>query len=147
MERTFGQYAGAGGGDADQVGDGVLVGREEPVEDRGHQEGATPVRLEGPGQAQRIGLLAERAAQGPTLSAPFAKLLGELHKRGASSEIGAVLLDVAIHQPGQREVLEQRHDVGEAFVEGVDVEVRGFLEPRSLAVNQGVRRLVDENVV
>ncbi len=47
----------------------------------------------------------------------------------------------------QREVLEQRDDVGERLVEGEDVRIGGLAEASVQAVEQGVRRLVRDDVV
>ena len=44
-------------------------------------------------------------------------------------------------------MLEERDDVGERLVEGVDVAVRRLVEARVNAVEKGVRRLVGDDVV
>ena len=55
--------------------------------------------------------------------------------------------DLVAQHLGQREVLEQRHDVGEGLVEGEHVGVARLAEAAVHAVEQGVRHLVRDDVV
>ena len=148
MQRAGRQLTGAGGGDPDQVGDGRLVGGEEGVEHRRDEDRSAGVRFEGAPQPGRIRvLLAQRVPQRPAPAGALAELLGQLDQRRAGGEVGPVGLDVAGQQLRQREVLEQRHHVGEALVEGVHVDVGRLLVQGAEPIDQGVRRLVHDDVV
>ena len=49
--------------------------------------------------------------------------------------------------PWIREVLEQRDDIRECFVEGKDIGVDGLIKPRVHAIQQRMRRLMRNNIV
>ena len=148
MQRARRQLTGAGGGDPDQVGDGRLVGGEEGVEHRRDEDRSAGVRLEGAPQPGRIRvLLAQRVPQRAAPPGALAELLGQLDQRRAGGQVGPVGLDVAGQQLRQREVLEQRHHVGEALVEGVHVDVGRLLVQGAEPIDQRVRRLVHDDVV
>ena len=160
VERARRQHAGAAGGEAQQVGDARLVDREEGVEDGGHQDGAARVRL-GDVAGTRAGraraaatcrlsssspmALAQRAAQ----AGRVAELLASCAEQVLAGERMSprVRGDLVAQHLGKREVLEQRHDVGEGLVEGEHVGVARLDEAAVHAVEQRVRGLVGDDVV
>lgn len=56
-------------------------------------------------------------------------------------------LRTAAGMSGKAEVLEDRHDVGEAFVKGQDVAIRRIGEATTQAIHHGMRGLVCDDVV
>ena len=62
-------------------------------------------------------------------------------------EIAAGLGDLVLKRFRQREVLEQRDDVGKGLVKREDVRIGRLAEPAVQAIEQRMRRLVRDDVV
>ena len=90
---------------------------------------------------------AQRVAQRSSPSGGSPELLRELPEQALAVEIAAGSPDLALEDGRIREVLEERDDVGERLVEGLDVTVRRLVEARVNAVEKGMRRLVRDDVV
>ena len=159
----------AGAADPQQVGDAPQVDREEGVEDGGDQDRAAVVGLDAPSRSSRgsgCRPRAERSAarlpsDSPNWSASSTSGLPRdrsaatrprfVGRRGIGVEQvtldqAAGPLDRVEQRVGVAEVPEQRDDVGDRLVEGGRVEARPLEEVRLDAVEQGMRRLVGDDV-
>ena len=142
-----------------QVGRAPLVDAEEGIEHRGHQDRAALVR----GQRRLVGggigrprlpgagrLIdgADGVAQGASQPEGPSELAGQLAEQALlGPQRPAGRGNLVLEDLGEREVLEQRDDVGKRLVEGADVGV-GRREIAAVhAVEQRVRRLVRDDVV
>ena len=88
----------------------------------------------------------EVVAQGPATVGSFAELLGQGTEQFRRIQSAPGLAHLEPHQLGDREVLEQRDDIGEGLVKGRYIRVRGILEAAMQAVEQGVGHLVGDDV-
>ncbi len=152
------EHAAPPGGDAQQIDDARLVDAQEGIEHRGDQDRPAGVGFTGAVDLLRVGLLrppfpgrSVDLAQGIPQRAPppdrLAELLGELGEQVLFRQIAAGLGDLVAQHLGVGEVLEERHDVGEGLVEGQDVDVARLDEAPVHAVQQGVGRLVGDDVM
>ena len=152
------QHPGTVAGDPEQVGHRGLVDGQEGVEHGGDQEAAPSVRLLEPAVGVRVGLgplplaglrvdAAQGAPQRPALAGRLPELLGQFAQPVLAVQVAAGRGHLVPEHLGQGEVLEQGHDVGERLVEGEHVGVARLVEPAVHAVQQGVGRLVGDDVV
>ena len=103
-----------------------------------------------PSRLPRAGALvppAQGVAQRRAAAGGPAELLRELREQALGVQVAARPADLALQHRRVREVLEERHDVGERLVECVDVRVARLVESRVDAVEEGVRHLVRDDVV
>ncbi len=110
----------------------LLVGRRiraEPVPDALGVEGA------------------DRLAQGAAPSGGAPELQREIPEGGLGLEISPGARDLVLEHRGHGEVLHEGHDVGEGLVEGEHVAVGRDPEAAVHPVEDGVRRLVGDDVV
>ena len=91
--------------------------------------------------------LADRVAQRAALAGRLAELLRELAQPVLAREVAAGRGDLVAQDLGEREVLEQRDEVGERLVEREHVGIARLVEAAMDAVEQRVRRLVRDDVV
>ena len=93
-------------------------------------------------------MLANGVAQRAAQSRGAAELTGKLSQQVLLvSEIAARAGDLVPQDLREREVLQQRDDVGEGFVKGPDVGIGGLEKVPVHAVEQRMRRLVRDDVV
>ena len=161
-DAALGQHAGSVAGDAQQVARAKRVDALKGVEHGRHQHGAARVRLDvvdvvGRTRFQRDPLLlpallvllpaADHAAQRPAVALDrLAELRGELAEHAVAIHPPAAGVELVLHQLAEGEALQERHDVGEAFVERGDIRVRVFHVAVMDRVEDGVRRLVRHDV-
>ena len=92
-------------------------------------------------------VLADRVAQRAVRAAGVAELRGELREQVLAAQVAARPGDLVRQHFRKREVLKERDDVGEGFVERQDVRVGRLHEVLVEAVEQRMRRLVRDDVV
>ena len=92
--------------------------------------------------------VADGVAQGAAHAGGMTKLSGQLaQQRLVAEEVSLGGCDLVAQDLGKGEVLQQRHDVGEAFMEGEHIGIGGIDELAMHAVEQGVRGLVGDDVL
>jgi hypothetical protein len=143
-----------------EVGDARLVHLPHRVEDGGHQDVAAVVRLElcrVPLRIRAAGLPAsfiirepQRIAQAVVLFPLAAERLAELERDGAKRasllQIAADGRDLRAQHIALPEVLQERDQVGERFVQGRHIRMRA-VELHSHAGQHRVRQLVRDDVL
>jgi len=90
---------------------------------------------------------AERVAQGLVSPGCLSELHGELREQGAATEVPACSGDLVAQDFGVGEVLQEGDDIGERFMEGVDIRVGGFGEVDMHPVQNGVGHFMSDDVV
>ena len=158
MQRAFRQHAAAARGDADEIDGAPLVDPEKRIEHGGDEDRAALVGLLRAHERRRIGLeprpgprrridAADRAAQRPVPTRRLAELDRQLGQQVARAQVAAGPGDLVAQHAGQREVLEQRDQVGEGLVERERVRIARVEQGRVDAVEDRVRRLVGHDVL
>ena len=159
----------AGSRNTHQVSCAPNVDGEEGVKDGRHQDRAPGVGLELSLQVRRAGRRPERRAERRARPQRLTELPRQLDQRVTGRQLSlnqrrcpatvglgrhVKLMNGAagpLDQLQQRllvaEVLEQRHDVGERLVERGRVRAGRLEEEATLAIDEGVRRLVGDDVV
>jgi hypothetical protein len=105
------------------------------------------VRLARPPLAGRWIVRADRTPQSPVVPDGSSELLRELAEKALAREIAARPRYLVAEHLGKAEVLKQRDDVGECFVERESVRTGRLDEPPVHPVEEGVRCLVCDDVV
>ncbi len=85
-------------------------------------------------------------AQRAVAAGGMAELHGQLAQKALPPEIAARARDLCLERLGQGEMLQQRDDVGEAFVEGKDVGFVASVYRRCKPSSRACVRLVGDDV-
>ena len=152
------QYAGSVGREADQIGAARPIDRHERRKYRRDQYSAARVRLVARGVILTRGLgldplagvrvgRTDRTAQCTVHAARKSKLHGELSQQIFLLQVAARMPDLMQHRFRDREMLEQRDDVGECLVKREHVGIGLLLKAGMQPVEQRVRGFVRDDVV
>src|SRR5689334_13322320 len=153
VEFAGSEYAGTVRRNPQQRRDALFIDREKRFEHCRHENGATSmwfehglvvirIRLARPPLIVFLVELTNRIAQGTVLADGFAELLRELSQQTLRRKITSRLGNLLPQHFREREMLEQRYDVGECFVEGKRVAMTILDEATVHAVEQRVRGFV-----
>src|SRR5215213_10034686 len=157
MDLPCRKYTGAASNDPHQIPDAVVVESEEGIENGRHQDAAARMRLVLLLEHSRIwprslpDSLLVRSSQIVTQRAALAnslpELLGQLAQQVVRFQVSPCVRDLMAKHLGIREMLEQRHHVGERLMKGPDVLVARFIEIGVHAIDERVGGLVSDDVV
>ena len=131
-----------------------MVDLQECVENGGNQDGAAGVYLGGLAERRVIRLASlgirsasNRSAKRSMHPGGFAELARHVEERVVELQAAASPADLRFHNSRDGEMLQQRHQVCEGFVEGQLVGVGGIVEVAVDTVEDGVCGLMGNDVV